>query len=139
MGHCVLDESKRPPKAKILTENELVEKGLTFPDDYPPSYKMQVIMEVSAKPDMSKEEFKKKMEDVKKLFQNSIKQNCPEEEKILQTIEDLNNGQWPENTNNIPWDSIKPWPNRNELVNCASITQLYNTFKKKINHNMEKL
>ena len=130
-GHCVIDKSKQPPKAKILTENELVEKGLTFPDDYPPSYKMQVVMEVSAKPDMSKEQFKKKLEDVKKLFQSSVKQNCPEEEKILQTIKNLNNGQWPENTNNIPWDSIKPWPDRNELVNCASINQLYNTIKEK--------
>lgn len=128
-GNCVMAKSKQPPPPKRLSEKDLEDKGFVFPEGYNESYKQRVIMAVSYNPTMSKDDFEKQVKQVKESSEQAIKDNCPEEAKILETIKTNNNNTWPEKPINIPWESTKPWPSYNELSDCEQINKLYDTIK----------
>ena len=125
-GQCVVDKSKIP---KILTEKDIEEKGFTFPEGYNETHKKQVLMAVSYKPTMSKEEFEKKVKLVKFASERNIKEGCPEDYKVLETIENLNNGQWPETPNNVPWNPNTEWIMKNNLIDCEGVKTFTNIIR----------
>jgi hypothetical protein len=129
-GQCVRDKSKRSSPPKRLSEKDLTEKGFVFPEGYNESYKQRVIMTVTYNPTMSKEDFEKTIQQVKESSERSVQEGCPEDYKVLQTIESLNKGQWPETPNNVPWDLNKPWVMKNDLVDCEGIKEFTNIIKK---------
>ncbi len=128
-GECIVDKSKLPPPPKRLTEKDIKDKGFVFPEGYNESYKQRVIMAVTYNPTMSKEDFEKQVKQVKESSEKDVKEGCPEDYKVLQTIENLNKGQWPETPTNIPWDSNKPWFMKNDLVDCEGIKKFTNIIK----------
>jgi len=128
-GHCVMDKNKQPPPPKRLTEKDIKDKGFVFPEGYNESYKQRVIMAVTYNPTMSKEDFEKQVKQVKESSEKAVIEGCPEDYKVLQTIESLNNGKWPETPNNVPWVPDKPWIMKSNLIDCESIKQFNNIIK----------
>jgi hypothetical protein len=128
-GHCVMDSGQRSSPPKRLTEQDIKDKGFVFPEGYNESYKQRVIMAVTYNPTMSKEDFEKTIQQVKESSERVVQKGCPEDYKVLQTVESLNNGQWPETPTNVPWDPNKPWVMKNNLVDCRGIKQFTTTIK----------
>tara|TARA_Y100000389_G_C17470952_1_gene530737 strand:+ start:10942 stop:14421 length:3480 start_codon:yes stop_codon:yes gene_type:complete len=121
-------------EVKILSEEDLNEKGLIFPEDYNPIYKTQIMNAYSSNPDMTKDEFNKLTTLIEQSFKDSVKERCPKENEIINTIlsDKYGKGNWVDNplSVNIPWESsIETWPNREKLVECNSITKLHNTIR----------
>ena len=116
------------------SEEDLKEKGLTFPENYNPVYKKQILNAYSSNHNMTKKDFNDLITLVEQSFKDTIKENCPKENAIIDTI--LSNkygkGNWVDNPHsvNIPWESnIETWPDLKELVECDNIVKLYNTIK----------
>ena len=114
------------------SEEDLKEKGLTFPENYILFIKKNKNA-YSSNHNMTKD-FNDLITLVEQSFKDTIKENCPKENAIIDTI--LSNkygkGNLVDNPHsvNIPWESnIETWPDSKELVECDNIVKLYNTIK----------